>query len=246
MMLLILAVIPPLVIVFAVNRYCGTDRTYRKRFALLFLAGGLVIAAAAMFGSDALTRGLGSVIGTGNVLFVLLSNFITIALFEEALKYIVVRWRLKKGDPLDSPMYAAALAVTVSMGFAFFEQMVFTLGETVVTIILRAFLSVPGHMAHAILMGYFMYLAAGLSPDTDPAGRKRYMRLALLVPALTHGTYDFIVGMFNLTDSTLLVFILFAYSIALIIYTLKLLKRLRKESGTTIPSLTRSTISKKE
>lgn len=227
-MMLICAVIPPLVILFAINRYCGTKRAYLKRFALVFLLGGLLITIAAMFGSDALTRGLGSVTGTDNILFVLLSNFITIALFEEALKYIVLRWRMKKGDPFGDPMYSAALAVTVSMGFAFYEQMVFTLGETMITVVMRAILSVPGHMAHAIIMGYFLYLAAACTSRNDAAGRKRGLRLALLVPTLTHGCYDFIVGMFQMTDSMLYEALIFIYTTGLVVYAIKLLRRMKR------------------
>lgn len=227
-MMLILAVIPPLTIEFAVNRYCGTKREYLKRFALVFLIGGLIITVAAMFGSDALTRGLGALTGTDNVLFVLLSNFITIALFEEALKYTVLRWRVKKGDPFGDPMYSAALSVTVSMGFAFYEQMVFTLGENMITVIMRAFLSVPGHMAHAIIMGYFLYLSAACTSRNDIAGRKRNLRIALLLPTLTHGCYDFIVGMLQLTDSMLYEALLFIYTIALVVYAIKLLKRMKR------------------
>ena len=234
-MLVILAIIPPLVIVFAVNRYCGTGREYLKRFLLLFLIGGLLITVAAMFGSDALTRGAGALLGSG-VLFILISNFVTVALPEEALKYIVLRWRMTRGDPFEEPLYAVALSVTVTMGFSFYEQMVYTLGEGLATVIMRAILSVPGHMAHAILMGYFLYLAArcGKACDDaegDAAGRKKHLRLALLVPALTHGVYDVIVGFYQQSGSDLFILILFAFWAALLFCTLRLLRRLKRESA---------------
>ena len=242
-MLVILAIIPPLLIVFLINRYCGTGREYLKRFLLLFLVGGLLITVAAMFGSDALTRGAGAILGSG-FLFILFSNFITVALPEEALKYIVLRWRMVKGDPFEKPLYAIALSVTVTMGFSFYEQMVYTLGEGLATVIMRAILSVPGHMAHAILMGWFLYLAAccGKAADAvadgtacaaacDPAGRKKNLRLALIVPTLTHGTYDFIVGLYQQSGSDLFIAALFAFWAALLFYTIRLLRRLKRESA---------------
>ena len=215
-MLVILSVIPPLAIVFAVNKYCGTERCYIRRFVLIFLIAGLLIAAAAMFGSDFLTRGAGTLLGSG-FLFVLVSNFITVALFEESLKYIVLRWRFVKRDPFTEPLYAIALSVTVSMGFAFYEQMVYTLGEGLITVILRAILSVPGHTGHAILMGML-------------AGKRKFLRLALLVPALTHGTYDFIVGLYRLYGSDLFILLLVAFTAGLLYYTIRLLRRVKHDS----------------
>ena len=47
-MIVILSVIPPLAIVFAVNRYCGTKRSDLKKFAILFLPVGFLIAEVAM------------------------------------------------------------------------------------------------------------------------------------------------------------------------------------------------------
>ena len=229
-MLVLLAIIPTLVVVFAVNKYCGTERKYLKLFALLFFIAGLLIAVIAMFGSDFLTRGAGAVLGSG-ALFIIFSNIVTIALPEEALKYIVLRWRMHKGDPFEQPLYAIALSVTVTMGFSFYEQMVYTLGEGLATIIMRAILSVPGHMAHAILMGWFLYLAAKCTAAEDIAGRKKNLRLALLVPTLTHGVYDVIVGFYQQTGSDLIIVILFAYWAALVFYTVRLLRRVKRESA---------------
>lgn len=228
-MLVILSVIPPLAIVFAVNKYCGTERCYIRRFVLIFLIAGLLIAAAAMFGSDFLTRGAGTLLGSG-FLFVLVSNFITVALFEESLKYIVLRWRFVKRDPFTEPLYAIALSVTVSMGFAFYEQMVYTLGEGLITVILRAILSVPGHTGHAILMGMLLHLTAKSAASGDMAGKRKFLRLALLVPALTHGTYDFIVGLYRLYGSDLFILLLVAFTAGLLYYTIRLLRRVKHDS----------------
>ena len=229
-MLYVLSIIPPLAIVFAVNRYCGTERQYRKRFVLIFLIAGLLITAAALFGSDALTRGAGALFGSG-FLFQLVSNFITVALFEEALKYIVLRWRFAKGDPFIKPLYAIALSVTVSMGFSFYEQMVYTLGEGIATIIMRAILSVPGHMGHSILMGWFLYLAAKAAAAGDAAAKKKALRNALLVPTLTHGTYDFIVGLYQMTGADLFILLVFAFTAGLVVYVIRLLRRVKREES---------------
>ena len=228
-MLVIPAIIPPLAIVFAVNLYCGTKREHLKRFLLLFLAGGLLITIAAMAAGDVLSNAASAVFG-GGILFMLVNDYITAALFEEGLKYIILRWRLSKKDPFENPLYAIALSVTVTMGFSFYEQMVYTLGESIYSVLVRGVLSVPGHMAHAILMGWFLYLAAHCASAGDAAGRKKNLRLALLVPVLTHGSFDLIVDFFRQTDSILAEFLLVAYTAALVIYTIRLLRRAKRGS----------------
>lgn len=227
-MLIIPAVIPPLLIVILVNRYCGTKREHLKRFSLIFLISGLFITVAAMAAGDILSNAAGAVLG-GGILFMLVNDYITAALFEEGLKYIILRWRLSKKDPFENPLYAIALSVTVTMGFSFYEQMVYTLGESIYSVLVRGVLSVPGHMAHAILMGWFLYLAARCASEGNDAGRKKSLRLALLVPVLTHGTFDLIVDLFRQTDSIFSEFLLVAYTAALVVYAIRLLRRAKRE-----------------
>lgn len=227
-MLVFLAVIPPLLILFLINRYCETKRSDIKLFALLFFAGGLLITLVAMFGGDALTRAAGTVLG-GSILFILISNIFTVALPEEALKYVILRWRFAKGDRFTDPLYAIAVSVTLTMGFSFYEQMVYTLGEGIATVIMRAILSVPGHMAHAILMGWFLHLAAVCKVAGDDAGKKKNFRLALLVPTLTHGIYDIIISLNQQYGSDLLIALIFLYTAGLLFYTIRLLRRVKAE-----------------
>lgn len=223
-MLVILSVIPPLAIVFAVNRYCGTKRSDLKKFAILFLPVGFLIAEVAMQAGYYLAKGLEAVLGSG-VIFVMIDNFIIVALLEEGLKYLPLRWRFSKGDPFTNPLYAIAISVTVSMGFAFWEQLYYTLGGTLTSIILRAFLAVPGHMAHSIFMGWFLYLAAKAASSGDETGKKKNFRLALLVPTLTHGTYDVIVAMYRLSQSMVFFWLVFIFALPLIICSIRLLRR---------------------
>ena len=54
--------------------------------------------------------------------------------------------------------------------------------------IMRMFLSVPGHATFAVLMGYFTGLA-----KFSKGSRLPYFFLALLLPVLFHGAFDFFV-----------------------------------------------------
>jgi RsiW-degrading membrane proteinase PrsW (M82 family) len=52
-------------------------------------------------------------------------------------------------------------------------------------------LAVPGHAIDAIFMGCYYGMAKRCDAAGDYAGRKRNLRLALLIPVLLHGFYDF-------------------------------------------------------
>ena len=226
-MLYVLAMIPPAAIAIAVCMYCGIKRPDLKKFVLLFLPVGFIVAEIPMQAGYYLGKSVDAVLGSG-VINVVFSNFIIVALMEEGCKYLPLRWRYAKGDPFTKPLHAIAVSVTVSMGFAFWEQIYYTLEGTLSSTILRGLLAVPGHMAHAVFMGWFMYLAAKAASAGDEEGKKKNFRLALLVPTLTHGTYDVIVGMYNLNNSMLYFWLLFIFAPALIIYAIRLLKRAKR------------------
>ena len=227
-MMYILSMIPPVAIAIAVSRYCGIGRSELKKFVILFLPVGFIVAEIPMQAGYFLAKGVDALLGSG-ILFLLVNNYIIVALMEEGCKYLPLRWRYAKGDPFTKPLYAIAISVTVSMGFAFWEQIYYTIGANLNAVIMRAFVAIPGHMAHAIFMGWFMYLAAKAAASGDEAGRKKNFRLALLVPTLTHGTYDVLVGLFNRTNSTLLCILVLVFAAFLIIYTIRLLRRVKRE-----------------
>ena len=227
-MLYILSMIPPVAIAFAVCRYCGIGRSELKKFLILFLPVGFIVAEIPMQAGYYLGKGVDAVLGSG-IINLLFSNFIIVALMEEGCKYLPLRWRYAKGDPFTKPLYAIAISVTVSMGFAFWEQIYYTLDAKLNVVIMRGFVAVPGHMAHAVFMGWFMYLAAKASSSGDEAKKKKNFRLALLVPTLTHGTYDVLVGLYNMTNSTLLCILVLVFAACLIIYAIRLLRRAKRE-----------------
>jgi len=74
----------------------------------------------------------------------------------------------------------------VGMGFATLENIGYVYQNGMGTGILRMFLSVPAHATFAVLMGYYMGLA-----KFDETNRKKYLLLAILLPVLFHGTFDF-------------------------------------------------------
>lgn len=120
--------------------------------------------------------------------------FIAIALVEEALKYVVLKWCARKDHNIDEPFDWIVYAVSISMGFALFENVLYVVQGGYFTGVLRAFTAVPEHALCATLMGDRLARAAVVfqsESDADHLRRSaRQRRLAVIEPALWHGFYD--------------------------------------------------------
>jgi protease PrsW len=112
--------------------------------------------------------------------------YLVVALSEEGSKYFMIRIFGYRRKAFDEPFDGIVYAVMTGMGFATLENIGYVLQNGFSTGILRMFLSVPAHATFAVLMGYYMGLA-----KFDAARRKKYLLLAILLPVIFHGTFDF-------------------------------------------------------
>jgi RsiW-degrading membrane proteinase PrsW (M82 family) len=112
--------------------------------------------------------------------------FLVAALVEESAKFAVVWFTIYHDPEFDEPYDGIVYCVTASLGFAIIENLFYLVGGELRNIVARALLSVPLHALAGVFMGTFM----GLS-KFRPTERRKLLMLALLVPVLAHGTYDF-------------------------------------------------------
>jgi RsiW-degrading membrane proteinase PrsW (M82 family) len=105
---------------------------------------------------------------------------------EEGSKYMMLRLFVWRRTSFDEPFDGIVYAVMVGMGFATLENIGYVLQHGYGTGILRMFLSVPAHATFAVLMGYYLGLA-----KFDPANRIKYLLLAIFLPVVFHGTFDY-------------------------------------------------------
>jgi RsiW-degrading membrane proteinase PrsW (M82 family) len=124
---------------------------------------------------------------TGSFVTALISAFAVAALPEEVFKLLGLRWVTKNNPFFDEHFDGIVYAVFVSLGFASVENVLYLFGEYdewVSVAIARGLLSVPGHYAFGILMGYFysMYIFVERSTFNGV--------MALAAPILAHGIYD--------------------------------------------------------
>lgn len=124
-------------------------------------------------------------IRTGTLLLFSLS----IGLIEEtskALSAVFVTGRL--GD-LNEPIDAMIYAMTVGLGFAAFENVLYAMRFGNEVLIARFLWPVPAHMAYAALWGYGLAVARFVYPDRN---RVLVMAPSVLLAALVHAIANFL------------------------------------------------------
>lgn len=133
--------------------------------------------------------------------------FVTAALPEEAMKLCMLSIIANRCKYFDEYFDGIVYAVCIGMGFAGFENILYLFGEEdwLIMGISRALLSVPAHYFFAVIMGTFFALSY-----FDKRNQKLYKSMALLVPVVAHGMYDFLCFSIAL-DENLCLYILVAF-----------------------------------
>lgn len=185
------AVIPAFVLLGYVYR---ADRLEPEPPGLLWslVWQGIIATALAVF-----TERLGSALldrycTADSTLYNVLLYFVVVAVSEEGFKYLLLRRRTWNSPAFNCQFDGAVYAVFVSLGFALWENIDYVVMYGFGTALLRAVTAVPGHACFGVFMGAFYGLARRYENYGEP-GRSRLCRwLAVIVPALLHGSYDFI------------------------------------------------------
>ena len=113
--------------------------------------------------------------------------FFVAAIPEECLKLLALLLVLRNNPFFDEHYDGIVYAVCVSLGFAAVENIGYIFSETdgwLDVAVSRALLTIPGHYAFAVLMGYYY----SLRHFGDKSGKN--LVCILLVPILAHGIYD--------------------------------------------------------
>lgn len=120
-----------------------------------------------------------------NVLATILSSFLSIALVEELLKFLVIRFYCFTRPTFDEPLDGIVYSVFVSMGFATLENMVYVYLHGYSVVFARMFTSVPAHASFAAIMGFYIGKA-----KFDVRHQRHLLIKGLIIAILFHGSYD--------------------------------------------------------
>lgn len=183
MNLIIIALVP----VFIIALYIYIRDKYERepiRLLLISLVFGCIITIPVVFVEEFLLN-LGQ--GFTGLSSAAWNGFVVAAFTEELFKFIALYlliWRNRHfNEKFDGIVYASF----ISLGFGGIENILYVTDGGMSVGITRAFTAVPAHALFGVIMGYQFGLARFY-----PGERSRRLLLALLIPILLHGIYDFI------------------------------------------------------
>ena len=119
----------------------------------------------------------------GNILLAVYA-YIVIGFSEEISKFYFVK-RIMSKPYVDEPYDGILYSVTVSLGFAFFENIFYVFEHGTGVGILRAFTAVPAHSTFAAIMGYY------LSKAKFEGNVFVNTMKAIAGAVILHGSYDY-------------------------------------------------------
>lgn len=132
---------------------------------------------------------------------------------EEGAKYHMLKKRTWLHPAFNCQYDGVVYAVFVSMGFALAENIgyVFALGLKAAS--LRALTAIPGHACFGVFMGVWYGAAKSLYNRGKYSASKIARMLAVIIPSIIHGAYDFIAA-----EGHAYIFIVFIVSMFLVAF----------------------------
>ncbi len=188
--MLLLSVLPSIILFYVVWKGDRYEKEPPKLLIKLFLFGMLTTISAAIIefiGSDVIL----AFMDHSGMVYILIENFLIVAMIEEAGKYLVLKKVTWKHPAFNYTFDAVVYSVAASLGFATLENILYIADNGLGVAIIRALFSVPGHVIDAIYMGYYYGLARYADAYGDTRLKKKYLKSAFFVPVLIHGFYDF-------------------------------------------------------
>ena len=138
---------------------------------------------------------VGLIADEGTVLYNVLLYFVIVAVSEEGAKYYLLRRRTWNLSDFNCQYDGVVYATFVSLGFALWENISYVLQYGFATAIVRAVTAIPGHACFGVFMGVFYGLARREANWKQDRMSMLYRILAVLVPVLLHGAYDYIASL---------------------------------------------------
>ena len=159
---------------------------------------------------------LGILLPQSSTAYNVLLYFVVVALSEEGFKYLLLKKRTWYSSEFNCQFDGVVYAVFVSLGFALWENLGYVAMYGLSTALVRAVTAVPGHACFGVFMGVYYGRAKRYDNDGDFVKAKRCRTMAVLMPALLHGAYDFIATMEDPNcEWMFLVFVLALFAVSL-------------------------------
>ena len=145
---------------------------------------------------------------SNSLAYQIIFNYIVVALSEEGFKYLVLKRATWKNPNFNCQFDAVVYAVSVSLGFALWENIQYTFSYGLTTALVRAFTAVPGHACFGVLMGAWYGMAKKYEGMGDFEKSKNLRAKAVIMPVLAHGTYDLCAGLGSFIGSAIFIVVI--------------------------------------
>lgn len=159
-----------------------------------------------------------------NLIELFFSVFFGVALIEEISKFTFLYLFSYNEKNFDEFYDMILYAVFVALGFAGFENVLYVIENGIDSFgaglgvgLFRALSAVPGHAWDGVFMGYYLGLAKISSINNNKQLERKNKILAVVVPTILHGIYDFCL----FTGSWFFIGIFFIFLIGVYILAIK-------------------------
>lgn len=161
----------------------------------------------------------------GSAQYAVTTAFLVAGFWEELVKNLALRLGSWRHTSFNYMFDGIVYGVSVAVGFAVLENVMYVTQYGFATAVVRAFTAVPLHAFCGAVMGIFYSYAKRASVHNQPVSGMFYSFMSWFVPVLIHGIYDTFAMMNSTVASTMLwVFVAFLY------YTItKMVKKMSAE-----------------
>ena len=206
--------------VFLMIKVYRSDRLEKESPYLIkkLIWAGLFSVLLALVEETVLSFILGIFVPVESPLYNIIMFFVIVAFSEETSKYLFMYRKTWKNPEFNCQYDGVVYAVITSLSFALFENITYVVSYGLGTALIRAVTAIPGHASFGVFMGVFYGIAKRCDYRGNKSGASFFKCMAILVPALLHGAYDYIATMeAESGDWSFLVFIIIMFIISYIL-----------------------------
>ena len=225
--MLALALIPGIILFFAVWKFDTVEKESPILLLKLFVSGILVMIADIFIRTFGLRLMEQSYNGSSLLLYIFIDSFILTALIEEGGRFLALRLLTWKNREFNYTFDAIVYAVTVSVGFLLTENITYLIKYGSALNPVKLILPLLSQVFISVLMGYF-YGRAKLYAGSGDAKNARLSTLeSILVPIVLHGAGDMCIA----TGKTVFIVIYVIYALLLIAFSFFCLIGMKKNES---------------
>ena len=206
--------------VFLMIKVYRSDRLEKESPYLIkkLIWAGLFSVLLALVEETVLSFILGLFVPVESPLYNIIMFFVIVAFSEETSKYLFMYRKTWRNPEFNCQYDGVVYAVITSLSFALFENITYVVSYGLGTALIRAVTAIPGHASFGVFMGVFYGIAKRCDYRGNKSGASLFRCMAILVPALLHGAYDYIATMeADSGDLSFLVFICIMFIISYIL-----------------------------